>query len=72
MEPATTAPYAAQLLKVTQPAARNILERLTDLGILKVFGGAYTRPRVYIASELLHEIERPLIDESGEQLPLLP
>jgi Fic family protein len=68
--PFMTAPRAARLLDVTLAAARRLLERLVALGIL--VEDRTTRPRFYIARELLWEVERPLTEEEGEQMPLLP
>lgn len=67
--PFITAPRAARILGVTLAAARRLLERLVALGIL--IEDRSTRPRFYIARELLWEVERPMAEEQGEQVPLL-
>ncbi len=67
--PFLTAQRAATVLGVTLRSARKLLERFVGLGILIEDRAA--RPRLYIASELLLEIERPMAAEQGDQLPLL-
>ena len=53
----TTAPLAARVLDVTPAGSRRILERLEDAGIVEVIED--TRPRIYVARELLEIIEAP-------------
>lgn len=69
MAPFLTAQRTARVLRVTLPAARKLLERFVSLGIL--VEDRSSRPRLYVARELLQEIERPLAEERAEQLPLL-
>ncbi|MEX0786830.1 MAG: Fic family protein [Dehalococcoidia bacterium] len=69
MRPFITAQHAARMLDVTLPAARKLLERFVSLGILTE--DRSSRPRLYLARELLREIERPLAEEPSEQLLLL-
>ncbi|MEX1254012.1 MAG: Fic family protein [Dehalococcoidia bacterium] len=69
VSPFTTAPRAVRVLGITLAAARKLLEKFVALGILDE--DRSTRPRFYVARELLLEIERPMLDEHGEQLPLL-
>ena len=49
------APTARRLAGLTQPTVRNILIRPQDLGIAQVVEGS--RPRVYVAHELLRLLE---------------
>jgi Fic family protein len=66
--PFITAPRAGRALGITLPATRKLLERFVALGIVEE--DRSSRPRFYIARELLHEIERPLLDDAGNPLPL--
>jgi Fic family protein len=68
--PYTTAPRAARMLGVTLAAAHRLLERFVSLGLVEE--DRSTRPRFYIARELLYEIERPLVDDHGDALALRP
>ena len=52
-----TAPLAARVLNVTPAGSRRILERLEDAGIVNAIDD--TRPRIYVARELLKIIESP-------------
>lgn len=52
-----TAPSAARVLDVTPAGSRRILERLEDAGIVNAI--EETRPRIYVARELLEIIESP-------------
>ena len=56
--PIATAPRVARLLGVSDPGARRILGRLEDAGIVRRIED--TRPSLYVAERLIHEIERPL------------
>ena len=59
--PFMTVPFAHQLLGVSQQGARNILERLSQAGIVRPDETKW--PRVYIATELLQAIEAPVAAE---------
>jgi len=61
VNPFITAPRAHRLLGVTREAARRILGRLTQAGILTYSFGSW--PRVFVARELLEAIERPTAAE---------
>lgn len=52
-----TAPLAASVLDITPAGSRRILERLVEAGIVDVI--EETRPRFYVARELLDIIESP-------------
>jgi len=69
MAPVITAPGAARLLGVTLAAAHRLLERLVALGV--VVEDRSMRPRLYIARDLLWELERPFVEEQGGQISLL-
>jgi Fic family protein len=56
--PFMTVPFARQRLGISQQGARNILERLTQAGIL--FLDVSKWPHVYVAGELLEAIEAPV------------
>lgn len=68
MAPFITAQRAAAALDVTLRAARSLLERFVSLDILAEDRSA--RPRLYVARELLLEIERPMAVEDADQLKL--
>lgn len=56
--PVITVPQVTKLLEVTNPGARRILGRLEEAGIVRRIG--VTRPNLYVARRLIHEIERPI------------
>ena len=68
MAPFLTAQRVASDLGVTLRSARALLERFVSLDILTE--DRTTRPRRYVARDLLLEIERPLAVEHAEQLEL--
>lgn len=59
--PATTIPRIARRLKITQPAASRIVQKLIDKQVLEEITGQQ-RNRVFIASEILRAIEAQEID----------
>ena len=56
-QPYMTAPFASEELEVTNPGARGILERLTDLGILRAIPNSW--PHLFVAWRLLEIIDTP-------------
>ena len=56
--PVTTARRASELLDMSDPGARRVLDRLIDAGI--VTRRDDTWPHLYVAQRLLDEIERPI------------
>ena len=66
--PFMTTPLATRLLGITNAAARRLLRRLVQIGILQE--NTSTRPALFVATDLLREIERPIEQEDGEQLVL--
>jgi len=60
-----TVQQAMKLLKLSQPAAQNNIDKLLEEGILEEITGRQ-RGRVYIASRILQIVE----DEEVQQLPL--
>jgi Fic family protein len=59
--PFMTVPFAHQLLGISQQGARNILERLTQAGIVRPDETKW--PRMYVTTELLQAIETPVAAE---------
>ena len=60
VRPVTTAPRVSQLLEISDPGARRVLDRLIDAGIVNRIGSS--RPSLYVAQRLIEEIERPIED----------
>lgn len=58
VHPVTTAPRVSQLLEISDPGARRVLDRLIDAGIVSRIGSS--RPSLYVAQRLIEEIERPI------------
>ena len=58
VHPITTAPRVSQLLEISDPGARRVLDRLIDAGIVNRIGSS--RPSLYVAQRLIEEIERPI------------
>ena len=56
--PVVTASRVSELLGVTDPGARRILNRLVDAGILVRVEDTW--PNLYVADRLIHEINRPI------------
>lgn len=54
-QPYMTAPSASELLGLTNPGARGILDRLVEIGVLQLIPDTW--PRLYVAMELLELIE---------------
>jgi Fic family protein len=61
VNPYMTAPRAHEKLGVSREAARRIIERFVDAGILTYVAGAW--PRIYVARELLGVIDAPVAAE---------
>jgi Fic family protein len=58
VNPFMTTPFASKLLSVTSAGARGILQRLVDASVVEEI--SETWPRLYVARELLREIEQPV------------
>ncbi len=56
--PVTTAPRVSELLGMSDPGARRVLDRLIDAGIVTRVEDTW--PHLYVAQRLLDEIERPI------------
>lgn len=56
--PITTVSRVSRLLEISDPGARQVLNRLIDAGILRRVETA--RPNLYVAQRLIQEIERPI------------
>jgi len=56
-QPYLTAPFASEELEVTRAGARGIIERLTDLGILRTVPNSW--PHLFVAWRLLEIIDAP-------------
>ena len=67
VHPVTTAPRVSQLLEISDPGARRVLDRLIDAGIVNRIG--ISRPSLYVAQRLIEEIERP-IEPMDDDKPL--
>ena len=63
IHPVTTVSGASELLGISDPGTRRVLNRLIDAGIVTVREGTW--PRLYMAKRLLEEVDRP-ITPSGE------
>ena len=58
VHPITTVSRVSRLLEISDPGARQVLNRLIDAGILRRVETA--RPNLYVAQRLIQEIERPI------------
>ena len=63
VHPMITVSRASELLGISDPGTRRVLNRLIDAGIVTVREGTW--PRLYMAKRLLEEVDRP-ITPSGE------
>ena len=63
VRPMITVSGASELLGISDPGTRRVLNRLIDAGIVTVREGTW--PRLYMAKRLLEEVDRP-ITPSGE------
>ena len=58
IHPVTTVSRASELLGISDPGTRRVLNRLIDAGIVTVREGTW--PRLYVAKRLLEEVDRPI------------
>ena len=58
VHPITTVPLVSRFLEISDPGARQVLNRLIDAGI--VIRLEDSRPNLYVAQRLIQEIERPI------------
>ena len=58
VHPVTTVSRVSQLLEISDPGARRVLNRLIDAGIVNRVESS--RPNLYVAQRLIEEIERPI------------
>ena len=58
IRPITTVSRVSQLLEVSDPGARQVLNRLIEAGVVTRIESS--RPNLYVAQRLIEEIERPI------------